>query len=294
MHYRSLLSVASLFAACACGGSPTAASQTPPPSAGTSIGSTGGTVMSSDGRARLDVPAGALGSPVTFTVQPATNMPLDPAAVGQSAYEIVPAGVTFQVAARFRLTYLPNLRPSGTAESDLRLHRLSGGGWTMDAVSPETDEVANAVSANITATGAYAARWPDPTTACELPEDRQFDFWLGEWTFSQTRPVTSSGVNSITRDAMGCRILENFNTGRGRSVSFFSRLDQQWHQTYIDTDGNRLVMAGVFDGIRMQLYSSPGGRWSWEPVDGTQVRYFGESLSGGAWTVTFDSRYVAR
>jgi hypothetical protein len=231
---------------------------------------------------------------ILLVLTPAASVPLDPASVGLSAYDIQPAGTAFQLPAQLRITYLPALRPSGTATSDLRLHHLVNGAWMPDTGSPENDDAGNTSAGTISAAGTYGVRWPDPTNTCTRPEDRQFDFWLGEWTFAQTVPVTSGGVNSITRDSFGCLILENFNGGRGRSISFFSRVDNQWHQTYIDTSGNRLTMAGAFDGSRMQLYSSPGGRWSWEPLDPSQVRYFGETMSGGAWTVTFDSRYVAR
>ncbi|MEZ5320328.1 MAG: hypothetical protein R2752_23195 [Vicinamibacterales bacterium] len=295
MRQRPLFIVL-LLAASACGGSPTSASQTPAPpaSSGTSIGPAGGSVTSADGLARLDVPASALSAAVALTLQPTTSVPLDPMAVGRSSYEILPAGVQFQVPARLRIGYIPNLRPSGTAETELRLHHLAGGAWALDTAAPETDAAAHTVAGTIGASGTYAVRWPAPTDPCVKPEDRQFDFWLGEWTFSQTVPVTSSGVNSITRDPTGCLILENFNGGNGRSVSFYSRVDDQWHQTYIDTSGNRVTMAGAFDGTRMTLYSSAAGRWTWEPTDPTTIRYFGESLLSGAWTVTFDSKYVAR
>lgn len=283
-----------MAAACACSSSPTSASQTPTPATGTSIGPAGGTVTSTDGRARLDIPAGALTATVSFTLQSASGVPLDPAAVTQSAYDIKPAGTSFQTPARLQVTYLQNLRPSGAAESELRVHHLVSGAWVLDTQSPENDSAAHSAAATITTTGIYTVRRPDPTAACTLPEDRQFDFWLGEWTFAQTVPVTSGGTNSITRDTFGCVILENFNNGSGRSISFYSRVDNQWHQTYVDTTGQRLTMTGAFDGTRMTMYSSPGGRWSWQALNATEIRYFGETLSGGAWNVNFDSKYIAR
>jgi hypothetical protein len=156
------------------------------------------------------------------------------------------------------------------------------------------DEATDRASATVTTSGTFGVRWPDPAGPCELAADRHFDFWLGDWTFSQTQPVTSGGVNAITRDAPGCRILENFNNGQGRSVSFFSRADNRWHQTYVDTSGNRVVMAGEFDGTKMVLYASPVTRWTWHLTSPGEIRYYGESLSGGAWIVGFDSRYIAR
>jgi hypothetical protein len=293
MDYRFLSSLTLTLSLAACGGGPTAA-QSPQTPTGTPIGAAGGTVTSSDGRARLVVPAGALSSTMSFTLARASGSPLDPAVVGPSDYQLTPAGVTFASAARLHVVYLPNLRPSGTAESELRVHRLASGAWSVDGLVSAVDAATDTASTDITASGTFAVRWPDPTMPCSLSEDRLFDFWLGEWSFAQTQPVTSSGLNTITRDVAGCRILENFNGGQGRSVSFYSRLDQQWHQTYVDTSGNRVAMAGIFEDGRMRLYSSPGGRWTWQQVDDTTIRYFGESLVGGTWTVTFDSRYTAR
>ncbi len=294
MHYRSLLCVVGLAVVCACSNSPTAAAQSPTPTTGTPIGPAGGSVTSADGRARLDIPASALPSTVSFTVKSATAPPLDPATVTLSAYEITPAGTTFQVPARLHITYLQNLRPSGSAESELRVHRLTTEAWTLDTSSPENDPSAHVAAATITTTGTYSVRRPDPSSACTLPEDRQFDFWLGEWTFAQTAPVTSGGTNSITRDPFGCIILENFNNGRGRSISFYSRVDHQWHQTYVDTTGQRVTMSGEFEGTRMTLYTRPSTRWTWQTLNATEIRYFAEGMSGADWNVTFDSKYIAR
>jgi hypothetical protein len=265
------------------------------PSPGTSIGAAGGTVTSADGLARLEVPPSALASAVTLTLRPATAVPLDPAAVRPAAYEVTPANVTFQLPARMILTYAAGLRPSGTAENELRVHRLESGQWTLGTGEHEVDANAHTAATRITATGTYGVRWPYPTVACTLPEDRQFDFWLGEWTFNQTVPSVSVGVNSITRDPSNCLILENFNGGNGRSISLFSRLDRRWHQTYIDTQNNRLVIAGTFDGTQMVLYQTANSRSSWERLDATQIRFWQEVSSNGVtWTVTLDSRYVAR
>src|ERR1700722_1080036 len=67
---------------------------------------------------------------------------------------------------------------------------------------------------------------PQPN-ACLLPEQKQFDFWVGEWDL--TWPAAKEGqldhgTNSIRRVLDGCVVEENFSAGsaghlRGKSVS---------------------------------------------------------------------------
>lgn len=282
-------------AACACGGGATATSPTPTAATVTSIGAAGGSVASADGRARLEVPPGALSSDVPLALRATTSIPLDPAVIRTAAYEISPANVAFQSPARLSLTYAADLRPSGTTEDELRIHRLAGGQWVLDSAAPEINVGTDTAATTVAVTGTYGVRWPHPTGPCLQPEDRQFDFWLGEWTFNQTLPSVTVGANSITRDMTNCLIIENFNGGLGRSISLFSRLDNRWHQTYVDTQNNRLALAGVLEGARMVLYQSANARSQWERLDATQVRFWQEVTRDGVnWTVTLESRYVAR
>ena len=105
--------------------------------------------------------------------------------------------------------------------------------------------------------------------------------------------------NEITKEGGGCLIEEHFQdpTGvQGRSVSLLSRTDRRWHQTYIDSQGTRLVLIGGLDGKRMVLDQSPTGRSVWDPLDADTIRYFTERTSDGGqtWSLIFDSRYTRR
>jgi len=138
--------------------------------------------------------------------------------------------------------------------------------------------------------------------ACQTAEYRQFDFWLGEWEvfLPNGKKAGESRIESI---AAGCALLENWsgNGGfSGKSVNMYDRDDQRWHQTWVDSSGSRLDLAGVFADRRMVLSSAakagPVQRIAWSVDDDGSVRQLWESSSdeGKTWTVQFDGRYVRR
>jgi hypothetical protein len=93
---------------------------------------------------------------------------------------------------------------------------------------------------------------------CTSAESRQYDFWLGNWGY--TAQGAFPGSNVITRDEQGCVIEENFSQQvyRGRSVNVYDPVTAKWHQTYIDTEGNRMVLIGTYTGDRL-TYETQGG-----------------------------------
>jgi hypothetical protein len=290
---RPVVVLAAFLCACGGGGGGSPAAPTASPSPAT-IGAAGGTVTS--GIARLVVPAGALGAPVALVVRVAPAGPLDPHVVGGTTVSVEPAGTTFAAAATLVLGYDPAAGPAGVDPADRRVHTRAAGAWVAVA-GGTTDTGAREARASVTAAGTYAVRWVGPQTPCSLPEDRQFDFWLGRWDYHQGNLPLAS--NDITAEGGGSLVEEHFQdpTGtQGRSVSLFSRTDRLWHQTYVDSRGGRLVLAGSRVGPRMVLNQGAADRFTWDPVDADTVRYFGEhSADGGAtWTVTLEARYTRR
>jgi hypothetical protein len=298
---RASALLVSLFVA-SCGGgaaplSPSSAAPVATPTPAGSLGASGGTLSLANGAVRLSVPAGALSGSVAIEARQASAGPLDPWVVGGSAYEISPSSTTFSTAATLTIRYQAGLRPSGTSAQDLRIHRLVGGRW--EPIPGTNDPNLSEAAAPITAAGLYSVRWTGPIEACSLPQDRQFDFWLGEWNLTDLTggpPGNPAGTNDITRDETGCLIEEDYRSGgQGRSVSLYSRIDGRWHQTYIDSMGNRLILIGSFEGGRM-LLNAGATRSFWQPVDRNTVRFVQEqSRDGGqTWTAFFDSRYTRR
>jgi hypothetical protein len=260
------------------------------------VGPAGGTVTSGDGRATLVVPAGALATSLPLALRLAGTPPLDPHAASGSAYVLSPPETSFTAPATLTLRYDATRGPSGTDEAELRLHSVDGGVWEQ-VTQGTIDIVSHEAAAPVHGGGTYGVVWIGPQSDCAEATDHQFDFWLGRWNFSG--PGVFPGTNEITAEGRGCLLEEHFvdSSGvRGRSTSLFSRQDGQWHQTYIDSLGGRLVLVGAFDGTRMVLNETTTRRFLWEQTSATVVRYWEErSTNGGAsWVVNFDSNYTRR
>jgi len=294
-----LVEVLALLLLSACGGGggagPTSPTGGAPPDA--MIGAAGGTITGAGGAVHLVVPPGALSGEVGFSIRASGAAPLDPHAVFRTAFEITPAGISFARPATVVVRFDPTRGPSGTAEAEWRAAILDGAG-AWQPLSGSTDaSLHEATGMNVTSTGVFGVVWPGPRGACGSGEDHQFDFWLGNWDYHQGNLPLAS--NEITKEGNGCLVEEHFQdpTGvQGRSVSLVSRLDGQWHQTYIDSVGTFLTLVGDLQGRRMVLYADPTNRFTWDPLDGNTVRYFGErSADGGVtWAVNLDARYTRR
>ncbi len=147
------------------------------------------------------------------------------------------------------------------------------------------------------------------STPCSQPQQRQFDFWLGEWDLTwpgQNGGAAGHGTNNIKRILDGCVVEENFDGGmsmhlRGVSVSLFDARSGKWKQTWVDNEGGYLDFVGEFRDGQMVLQREairPDGAkvlqrmvyknitsnefdWSWE-----------RSLDGGkTWQVIWPIHY---
>ena len=143
--------------------------------------------------------------------------------------------------------------------------------------------------------------------ACRSAEHRQFDFWIGEWDVFLPNG-SKAGDSRIESISAGCALLENWS-GRGgfsgKSLNSYDSEDKRWHQSWVDSTGSRLELAGVFADKRMVLASAPAAagsapgavqRIAWSASDDGGVRQLWESSADGGktWTVQFDGRYVRR
>jgi hypothetical protein len=138
---------------------------------------------------------------------------------------------------------------------------------------------------------------------CAAPENRQFDFWVGDWQVH--KPDGSfAGINRITLEYGGCVVHEHYVTGRGysgESLNTYDAARNVWHQTWTDDGGLLLVLEGHWDGKSMVLEGiAPGAdgaltkqRIRWTPSPDGSVQQLWESAKGkGKWVVVFDGRYT--
>ena len=138
---------------------------------------------------------------------------------------------------------------------------------------------------------------------CAAPENRQFDFWVGDWQVH--KPDGSfAGMNRITLEYGGCVVHEHYANGRGysgESLNTYDAARKLWHQTWVDNNGLLLTLEGHWDGRSMLLEGIGAGedgaltrqRITWSPNSDGSVRQLWESADGkGGWTVVFDGRYT--
>lgn len=144
-------------------------------------------------------------------------------------------------------------------------------------------------------------------TPCASQAHRQFDFWVGAWDVFDARGQ-KAGTSVIEPILEGCALRESW-TGvggmRGTSLNIYEARDGQWHQTWVDSRGRLLNLAGTFREGRMVLEGTvpaeePGRvvrhRISWSPLEGGRVRQLWEASGddGKSWTVLFDGTYVPK
>lgn len=141
--------------------------------------------------------------------------------------------------------------------------------------------------------------------ACSLPEQRQFDFWIGDWEVL-TPAGKVAGHNRIERAHGGCVITEHYTTPRGYSGSSLNAWDaaqRRWQQTWMDSGGLVLNLHGGWDGQHMQLEGEGRDaqgrpqrqRIRWTPnADGTVRQLWEQQGADGAWVTAFDGLYRRR
>jgi hypothetical protein len=267
------------------------------------LGPEGGVLTAFGGAVRLEVPAGAVASPLLITVDRADQPSSDPSTVRASGYIVSPQGTMLAVPATLSIGYDPGEGPSGVPESDLRLQRFNAAG--RQSIGGVVDATAHVASAPVTAFGMFAVARAPAEIPCTAPEYRQFDFWLGAWNVTVAGAASGAppAPSDITLEPGGCAVFENFGNGVGRSLNVYSPADARWHQTYAFGTGPRLLLVGGLEGDAMVLArplpDAPVGsfdRWTWSRLPGGRVRQVDEVSSDGGATVTtgFDGTYAPR
>lgn len=143
--------------------------------------------------------------------------------------------------------------------------------------------------------------------SCSSAAHRQFDFWVGDWTVTDSARSVTYGSNQVTSEEGGCLVHEHWagsKGGTGQSFNFFEPRTGKWEQVWVGQGGWNLHLVGAFDGRAMVLKGeslSPTGapqlEWAeWSPhPDGRVRQFWRQSTDGGkTWVVYFDGWYAKR
>ena len=155
-----------------------------------------------------------------------------------------------------------------------------------------------------------AQQTASPSDPCHAAQQKQFDFWVGEWdlTWPGDNGQTGHGTNSITRVLDGCVVMENFSGGssmtlRGTSVSTFDARAGRWKQTWVDNEGGYLDFVGDFkDGqMILQREMTRNGekilqRMVWKNISPNEFDWSWEASTDGGktWKVNWPIHYKRR
>lgn len=148
------------------------------------------------------------------------------------------------------------------------------------------------------------AQTPATPPPCVKAENRQFDFWIGDWDVS-TPDGKYVGSNLIKPVYGACALSESWTTPNLKGQSFNAYDDDRgvWHQTWIDSTGGLLVMdGGMKNGAMVMSDAYLHGKKeakeinevTWTPAADGSVRQLWRVSkdSGKTWATSFDGKYV--
>jgi hypothetical protein len=138
-----------------------------------------------------------------------------------------------------------------------------------------------------------------------IPENRQFDFWIGEWNVVTTKGEAPAGSSKIELILGDCVVQENWtggSGGSGKSYNIYNQSLKRWEQYWVDSvGGNIFFYGGLKDGV-MDYWTD-----AIPQADGTKlkrhlqffkvgpdtVRQFsqGSTDDGKTWRVEYDFTY---
>ena len=138
---------------------------------------------------------------------------------------------------------------------------------------------------------------------CSSPEQRQFDFWLGDWEVRDGEAAIAA--SRIERSVSDCVIRETYTQKdgyAGTSLNFYDPVLKRWRQTWVDSLGSVGEFVGDFSGGAMRFtgetHRADGARIHRKmrlAPEGKNVRQVSEaSRDGATWRPHYDYIYVPR
>lgn len=141
-------------------------------------------------------------------------------------------------------------------------------------------------------------------------ENRQFDFWVGEWSVTTTQGGVPAGDSKIELILEDCVVLENWKTSggpySGKSYNVYNAALKRWEQYWVDNVGGNIFFHGELakDGV-MDYWTDdipqPNGpalrrHLQFIPSGPDTVRQYsrGSTDGGKTWTVEYDFTYARK
>jgi tetratricopeptide (TPR) repeat protein len=143
----------------------------------------------------------------------------------------------------------------------------------------------------------------------DTPENRQFDFWVGEWNVETTQGGVPAGQSKIELILGDCVVQENWqsdgNPYSGKSYNMYNAALKRWEQYWVDNSaGNIFFYGGLKDGV-MDYWTDdipqPGGpplkrHLQFFKLGPDTVRQFsqGSTDGGKTWKPEYDFTYIRK
>src|SRR6202158_1242593 len=140
-------------------------------------------------------------------------------------------------------------------------------------------------------------------------ENRQFDFWVGEWSVTTTQGSIPAGDSKIELILEDCVVQENWKSQNspysGKSYNMYNQALKRWEQYWVDNvGGNIFFYGGLKDGV-MDYFTDEipqaGGpalkrHLQFIPMGPDKVRQFsrGSTDGGKTWNVEYDFTYTRK
>lgn len=138
-------------------------------------------------------------------------------------------------------------------------------------------------------------------------ENRQFDFWLGEWSVVTSKGETPAGDSRIELILGDCVVQENWTSAGnigyfGKSYNIYNTALKRWEQYWVDNSGGNIFFyGGLKDGV-MDYWTDeipqPDGKklkrhLQFIKIGPDKVRQFsqGSNDDGKTWFVEYDFTY---
>jgi len=141
------------------------------------------------------------------------------------------------------------------------------------------------------------------------PENRQFDFWLGDWNVVTTQGAVPAGSSRIELILGDCVVQENWqsdgNPYSGKSYNTYNAALKRWEQYWVDNSGGNIFFYGGLKNGVMDYWTDeipqPGGpalkrHLQFFKLGPDKVRQFsqGSTDGGKTWKPEYDFTYLRK